>query len=85
MNPVADFKIHFEWENGSGVRGEELAATWANFEILVDKVPLTKLEDARAQSIRERLTIPLLPLAEWFAGNWWSLWFEGQSHTTIKY
>src|ERR1700691_3693507 len=77
---MSSFRILFDWEDPAGVRGPELAATWARLEILVDGTPLTELEDLRTKAIRSGVYVPLYPLAEWLAANWWHLWYEDRAH-----
>ena len=72
--PTLDFDI--DWLDGEGVRGPELAATWAALCIRFGDSAITRVLDARAKTIREFLHLPLYPLAEWFAANWWFLSHE---------
>jgi hypothetical protein len=55
---MSNFRILFEWEDPAGVRGPELAATWARLEILVNGTPLTEIEDLRTKAIRSGRSIP---------------------------
>ena len=72
--PTLNFDI--DWVDGEGVRGPELAATWAALCIRFGDSVITRVLDARAKTIREFLHLPLYPLAEWFAMNWWFLRHE---------
>ena len=72
--PTLNFDI--DWLDGEGVRGPELAATWAALCIRFGDSVITRVLDARAKTIREFLHLPLYPLAEWFATNWWFLSHE---------
>jgi len=72
--PTLDFDI--DWLDGEGVRGPELAATWAALCIRFGESVITRVLDARAKTVREFLHLPLYPLAEWFAANWWFLSHE---------
>lgn len=69
--PTLNFDI--DWLDGEDVRGPELAATWAALCIRFGDSVITRILDARAKTIREFLYLPLYPLAEWFATNWWFL------------
>lgn len=73
---MSGLRFEFEWQDAGGVRGRELAATWARFEAYLDGVPVTEFQDLRAQTIRKGPFVSLYPVAEWLASNWWSLWFE---------
>jgi hypothetical protein len=52
------------------------AATSAEFVILVDDIPITRLFDTWSRTVTDRARLPLYPLAEWLAGNWWRLHAE---------
>ncbi len=69
-------RFQFEAEEAAGIQGPELAATWGRLEIHAGDVVLTELHDFRSESVRRGISIPLYPLAEWLAANWWFLWFE---------
>jgi hypothetical protein len=76
---MSNFRILFEWEDPAGVRGPELAATWARLEIQANGTPLTEFEDLRTKAIRSGVYLPLYPVAEWLAANWWHLWYEDRA------
>jgi hypothetical protein len=76
---MSDFQIDFQFADGTGARGPELAATWADVRILLAGRMLTEREDQRIRKIRDSLSIPLYPIAEWVAVNWWSLCFEDRA------
>ena len=71
-------KLRFEsdWVDALGVGGPELSATWASLRILVGDSTVTRVLDARAQTVREFVYVPLYPLAEWLVTNWWFLSYE---------
>lgn len=73
---MPQFLIKVEWQDSPRARAPELSATWARLEILIDNVPVTKVEDHRAQAVRNGIYVPLYPIAEWLAANWWFLWNE---------
>jgi hypothetical protein len=74
----------FEWQDPAGARGEELRATWASLSILIDDKPVTELQDRRTKSVRTGIFLPLFPLAEWLAENWWFLQSESEWPGTAK-
>jgi len=74
----------FEWQDPAGARGEELRATWASLSILIDDKPVTELQDRRTKSVRTSIFLPLFPLAEWLAENWWFLQSESERPGTAK-
>lgn len=68
----------FEWVSVSKTGIPEHDATWADLEIEVGGNLVTQVFDTRASSVRSRLRVPLYPLAEWLATNWWFLHYEVQ-------
>ena len=76
---MAQLRSEIEWIDSEGIRGPELSATWASLRILADDSAITWIHDARAQTTREHLFVPLYPLAEWMATNWWFLHHEGRN------
>lgn len=71
--------LDIEWLEASSVNSAELRETWARLCIKVgDSVPCSVLDDASG-SVRNSLYLPLYPLAEWFAYNWWRLFYESYS------
>jgi len=78
---MSDFKIDFQFSDGTGARSQELAATWADVKILLGGRVLTERQDQRIKKIRDSLSIPLYPVAEWLAANWWSLCFEDRARS----
>lgn len=78
----------FDWLDPGEMRGEELRATFAEFGIFVHGAAVTQLHDHVARSVRDRLSIPLYPVAEWFVDNWWVLHHESESplrKDTVEY
>ena len=69
----AGLKIAFDWESAEGVKAEELRATWARLEVRIGHDVVTQLEDPSSGSVRRAVYLPLYPLAEWVAYNWWFL------------
>lgn len=66
----------FDWLAAAGVPSPELAATWASLRIRVGETCLTRVLDGAAQTVRSNVYVPLYPLAEWLATNWWCLGHE---------
>lgn len=62
-----------EWEPAKGVTAPELRSTWARLSISCGNEILTQVEDARTGSVRRSVYVPLYPMAEWIAYNWWYL------------
>ena len=65
-----------EWVPAEGIKAPELAATWASLLIRVDDSVVTRVVDRRAQTVRDRVYLPLYPLAESLVSNWWFLLHE---------
>lgn len=71
-------KLNFEidWVDSEGINGPELSATWASLRIQAGDSVVTRVLDARAKTVRDFVYVPLYPLAEWLATNWWFLTHE---------
>jgi len=54
-----------DWQDGKGIQGEELSATFASLRIDVNGQLLTHVIDDRAQTTRDRIFDPLYSMAEW--------------------
>jgi hypothetical protein len=76
LSRMSHIEFDFEWIDPAGARGPELRATWARLQILVDDEPVTRLIDEISRSVRTSVYLPLYPLAEWIATNWWFLFYE---------
>jgi hypothetical protein len=70
---MSTIDLSYDWLPGDGVRGPELAATWACFTLRIDGTPVTRVLDERSQTTRDHVYLPLYPLAEWLATHWWIL------------
>ncbi len=68
-----------DWQDGEGLPGPELAATYASLRIDVQGRLLTQVLDHRAQTVRDHIFVPLYPIAEWLASNWWFLVHEHEN------
>lgn len=73
MNADVDFRILVDWEDPGGVRTPELRATWCRLEMWVGDECVTRVEEAATNAARRSIYVPLYPLAEWIAYNWWYL------------
>jgi hypothetical protein len=73
MNGDATLRLSFDWEPAETVRAPELRATWARLEVLVGGECVTQAEDVELGSVGRSIYVPLYPLAEWIAYNWWFL------------
>ena len=76
---MAELTFEMDWEDPLGARGPELRATWARLEVRVGEEVVTRVFDARTRSVRDSIYLPLYPLAEWVATNWWRLLYEVRS------
>jgi hypothetical protein len=76
---MAELSLRFEWMDPGGARGPELRATWARLEVAVAGHVVTRVLDRQTRSVRDGLYLPLYPLAEWVATNWWRLLYEVRS------
>lgn len=65
-----------DWVDAEGVNGPELSATWASLRIRAGDATITRVLDTRAKTVRDFVYVPLYPLAEWLATNWWFLTHE---------
>lgn len=78
---MTGLRFRFEWEPGDpAVATPELRATWSRCEIVVGDACATLVEDRASGSVRRALSVPLYPVAEWIAYNWWSLSFDRRDH-----
>lgn len=70
------FQIEWEWlaNDRASVRSHGL--TWSRLVIRGPNQAVTRVIDERTRSVRDGLFLPLMPLAEWLAANWWFLFEE---------
>ena len=78
---MATVTFDTEWHDGTGIKGAELSATFASLQIRIDDQPVTRVLDSRARTVRDSVYVPLYPLAEWLAANWWFLAYEFDNPT----
>lgn len=76
---AAALHFDFEWLDGEGIQGPELAATLSALRIRIGDSILTRLFDHHSKSLEDRIQVPLYPLAESLATNWWFLNHEMRS------
>ncbi len=76
---MPDVSFDCEWLEVKGVAGPELAATWASLRIVACGSVVTRVLDDGSGKVRESVFVPLYPLAEWLAMNWWFLSYEFES------
>ncbi len=76
---MPDLSFEFDWVDSEGIRGPELSATWASLTITARDSVITRIQDERAKTVRDSAFVPLYPLAEWLATNWWFLSKEYQN------
>lgn len=79
---TTELRFDFEWLDDEGIRGAELAATFAALRIRIGDSIVTRLLDHRSKSIEDRIHVPLYPLAESLATNWWFLNHEMRRATS---
>lgn len=75
--PALEFVV--DWQQAEGVQGEELSSTWAYLVIRLGEISLTRILDHRAKTVRNGVFVPVYPLAEWLATNWWTLLYEAEN------
>ncbi len=61
------------WVSDSGHERPEIASTLAWLRIEIDDEPVTLAHDRSARVTRASILVPLYPIAEWIAANWWAL------------
>ena len=76
-------EFDFEWMPTNLVKGAELASSWASLRIRVNDSVLTRVVDPSDNRVRERIRVPLYPLAEWLATNWWFLLHESEDRAGL--
>jgi hypothetical protein len=84
MPSMSEFSFDFEWLDPLGARGPELRATWARLAVSVAGRYPTRVIDEGARTVRDSIYIPLYPIAEWLAANWWLVLFEMESSERAK-
>lgn len=65
------FEVQFEWLDGTGIRDEALARTFARLEIRIGETTVTRAFDRHRQTVTNATCVSLLPLAAWAADALW--------------
>lgn len=78
MRERSPLLFRVEWEPPGGVRAPDLRATWSRLEIWVDGQCASLVEESDTGISRRSIFVPLYPLAEWAAFNWWFLRFHSR-------
>ena len=80
---MPELSFDFEWldTEGARFRGRELFATWASLRIRVGECTITRIWDEPERVVRDSVHVPLYPLVEWLATNWWFLTHEFKNPT----
>lgn len=68
-----ELRAHDWFEGGAP---KELAVTNTLLTIIVNDHIVSSLNTPSIRSVSDSLCLPLYPLAEWLAGNWWRLLYE---------
>ena len=76
-------EFDFDWQADESVQASELASTCASLRIRVNNSILTRVVDHSDKRVREFIRVPLYPLAEWLATNWWTLIHESEHRTGL--
>ncbi|WP_420445839.1 ImmA/IrrE family metallo-endopeptidase [Candidatus Poriferisodalis sp.] len=76
---MSALRFDVEWLDGTGIKGPELAATFASLRIQAESAVLTRVDDKRARTLRDAVYVPLYPMAEWLVSNWWFLAYETEN------
>jgi hypothetical protein len=84
MSESSPLLFDFDWESvDDSVRAPELRATWARLQIWVRRDCVTLVRDRASGHHRRSIVVPLYPLAEWIAFNWWQLRFDGREREPL--
>ncbi|MEY9838401.1 ImmA/IrrE family metallo-endopeptidase [Streptacidiphilus sp. EB103A] len=78
MSATDTLGMTWEWESALGVKLPEHRCTWARLEIRAGGEVVTLVEDLDSGSSRRSIYVPLYPLAEWVAFNWWTLLYNSR-------
>lgn len=80
---MTTFAFDFEWILAAPSSDKLSQATMAELGIRIDEHSVTAVLDRRARSYRDRVVVPLLPLAEWLVANWWFLRHEADVENPV--
>jgi len=73
---MAKLEFDIEWIEPETTEIPEYRATWAALRVYIGDQCVTRFYDEQVNSVRKTLILPVYPLAEWIAVNWWSLLYE---------
>ena len=76
-------EFDFNWQADESIQASELASTCAALRIRINNSILTRVVDHSDKRVREFIHVPLYPLAEWLATNWWTLIHESEYRTGL--
>ncbi len=71
-----NFDINFEWDDPLGASIDYEAATWCRLIIVAGDKIVTRAYDRETESLATHICVPLYPVAEWLACNWWAIFHE---------
>ena len=66
---MTTFAFDFDWIDAATSPDKLSHATMAELGVRVDDHVVTTVLDRRTRSYRDRVVVPLLPLAEWLGGQ----------------
>ncbi len=75
---MKEVRIDYNWQAFKGRDEPAINATFANLRISVGDRAVTRVLDRTAKTIRDEVTVPLYPLAEWIVAHWWPLLEESE-------
>ncbi len=73
MSDDGGLSFRVEWDEPGAVRTPELAATWCRLEVWSGSDCVSLVEEDETRASRRSIFVPLYPMAEWIAYNWWYL------------
>lgn len=81
---MCDFSIktNGEWLEGPAPR--ELALTNSFLSIIINEQIVTRLDKSSSNTTVNSVCLPLYPLAEWIALNWWRLLYECNQRQALQ-
>lgn len=70
---MSALQVTYDWLDFDGHDEPAIERTFATLRIVADGQCVTRVLDKRAQTTLEHVVVPLYPVAEWIAANWWTL------------
>jgi hypothetical protein len=70
---MSGLEITYDWLDFDGHDEPAIERTFATLRIVADGQCVTRVLDKRARTTLEHVVVPLYPVAEWIAANWWTL------------